>query len=116
MSGIVWNAFGHRLDAVGAVTFHPLQSVLLSVSGSRDFDHDDALRYASNTATEDNSEVSSDSESASDVDGGKDVRHSRFRGIFRRTRTRPQPTVRDASIKLWDFGVGKSVRMADQCE
>jgi len=116
MSGIVWNAFGHRLDAVGAVTFHPLQSVLLSVSGSRDFDHDDAHRYASNTATEDNSEVSSDSESASDVDGGKDLRHYRFRGIFRRTRTRPQPTVRDASIKHWDFGVGKSVRMADQCE
>ncbi|KIM51605.1 hypothetical protein SCLCIDRAFT_623784 [Scleroderma citrinum Foug A] len=97
-------------DAVGAVAFHPLQSVLLSVSGSRHFDHNDA----SNTATEDDSEVSSDSESASDqVDGGEDVRHS---GVFRRTRTRPHPTVRDASIKLWDFGVEKSVRMADQCE
>ncbi|KAL4075461.1 hypothetical protein J3A83DRAFT_1973089 [Scleroderma citrinum] len=104
-------SFKAHQDAVGAVTFHPLQSVLLSVSGSRHFDSHGIHHYGGSEDTE----VDSDSDSTSDVEGGEDVCHyERSRDTFRRTRTRPRPGVRDASMKLWDFG--KSVEVANQAE
>ena len=102
-----------ELDAIGAVTFYPVHSFLLSISGSRNFD-DDTPHHASSTATENDSDVSSDSDSDSDVDGNEVMRHSRrSRSIIRRARVPPHPTVRDASIKLWDFGVKMDVEMAE---
>ncbi|KAF9233382.1 hypothetical protein BU15DRAFT_90379 [Melanogaster broomeanus] len=76
-------------DTIGAVAFHPLQPVLLSVSGSRHFD--DAGEQSVSSASEDSDSDSSDG-SDSDV------------AVVRKLRRRPQPSVRDASIKMWDFG------------
>ncbi|KAH7882011.1 hypothetical protein F5I97DRAFT_1988288 [Phlebopus sp. FC_14] len=71
-------------DTIGAVAFHPLQPIMLSVSGSRHFDDDGDVV------------CDSDSESSEDevcVESG-----------VTRSKCRPQPSVRDASMKLWDFG------------
>lgn len=75
-------------DAVGAVAFHPLEPLLLSVSGSRHFD--DVGRMAS---------AEGDSESDSELSDGSREKV----GVVRRMRERPQPSVHDASIKTWDF-------------
>ncbi|KAI5980509.1 hypothetical protein EDD15DRAFT_2350907 [Pisolithus albus] len=85
--------FNAHSDAVGSVSFHPLQPVLLSVSGSRHFD-------ARGHAYPD-----SDSAVTSDEGDGEEEQHwQRPRGVIERPRTRPQPTVRDALVKLWDLG------------
>lgn len=63
-------------DAVGSVAFHPLQSVLLSVSGSRHFAGEEL----------------DGSSSEEDADAP-----------IRRPRTRLQPAVREATAKLWNF-------------
>ncbi|KAF8550970.1 hypothetical protein OG21DRAFT_1418815 [Imleria badia] len=75
-------------DAVGAVAFHPLEPRLLSVSGSRHFD--EVALTASSTGGSDSDSESSD-ESTENVD------------MVRRLKERPQPSVRDASTKMWDF-------------
>ncbi|EGN94812.1 hypothetical protein SERLA73DRAFT_187874 [Serpula lacrymans var. lacrymans S7.3] len=74
-------------DAVGSVAFHPLQSVLLSASGSRHFEHDDtgdAFNASGDT---------SNSESESDDQGH----------IARKMKRRPHPVVMDASLNVWSF-------------
>ncbi|KAI6102781.1 hypothetical protein F5141DRAFT_1008256 [Pisolithus sp. B1] len=84
--------FKAHSDAIGSATFHPLKPVLLSVSGSRHFDAGSAY---------------SDLDSALNSDEGEreGAQHwQRPRGVIVRPRARPQPTVCDASIKLWDFG------------
>ncbi|VDC05093.1 unnamed protein product [Peniophora sp. CBMAI 1063] len=63
-------------DAVGAVAFHPLRSVLLSVSGSRHFAGEEL----------------DGSSSEEDADAP-----------IRRARTRLQPSVREATAKVWSF-------------
>ncbi|KIJ12311.1 hypothetical protein PAXINDRAFT_118179 [Paxillus involutus ATCC 200175] len=85
-------------DTIGAVAFHPLQPVLLSVSGSRHFDDDDD--QGASSALEDSDSDSSDdwdldAEDRSVVPGPAGVR---------RLRRPPQPSVRDASISMWEFG------------
>lgn len=72
-------------DAVGAVAFHPLEPLLLSVSGSRHFDDMDCSANAS--------ELDSESSDGSTEDVA----------AVSRLKERPQPSVRDASIKTWDF-------------
>jgi hypothetical protein len=78
-------------DAVGSVTFHPLQQLLLSVSGSRHFD-----------------DVDSDSDQESSSSGssalGEEAPRGDRRGIIRRLRHRPQPSFRDNLFKLWHAG------------
>ncbi|KIK77675.1 hypothetical protein PAXRUDRAFT_776852 [Paxillus rubicundulus Ve08.2h10] len=85
-------------DVIGAVAFHPLQPVLLSVSGSRHFNDDDD--QGASSALE-----NSDSDSSDDW-GSDDEDYSVVRGLdgVRRLRRPPQPSVRDASISVWDFG------------
>jgi len=79
-------------DAIGAVAFHPLEPLLLSVSGSRHFD--DAAPTAS---------VPGDLESDSDSsDGSKEGSREDVGGVSR-LRERPRPSVRDASVKMWGF-------------
>jgi hypothetical protein len=68
------------------------------VSGSRHFDDDDD--QGASSASED-----SDSDSSDDRDSDAEGR-SVVRGLagVRRLRKPPQPSVRDASISVWDFG------------
>ncbi|KAF9228270.1 hypothetical protein BS17DRAFT_773386 [Gyrodon lividus] len=82
-------------DTIGTVAFHPSQAVLLSVSGSRHFEDE---RGALN-ASEDSDSDSSDS-SDSDAEDGP---IGRSLAVVRKLRNRPQPSVRDASINMWDF-------------
>lgn len=96
--------FNAHSDAVGSVTFHPLQPVLLSVSGSRHFDAV-ATPNISSTGSEGSAYSDSDSALTSDEGDGKRAQHcQRPHGVIERPRSRPQPTVRDASVKLWDLG------------
>ena len=62
-------------DAIGSVAFHPLQPVLLSVSGSRHF-------------------------TGEELDGSSSEEDD---APIRRPRTRLQPSVHDATAKLWSF-------------
>jgi len=75
-------------DTVGSVAFHPLNPLLLSVSGSRHFD-----------------EIDSDGEESSDSSVQDEVmsrgESGETRGFIRRHRHRPQPSFRDNSIRLW---------------
>ncbi|KAH8092214.1 WD40-repeat-containing domain protein [Cristinia sonorae] len=70
-------------DAIGSAGFHPLHSLLLSVSGSRHFVTGDT------SASED-----SDVEELEDIEGTAQVKRSRIG---------PQPVVLDNSTKLWRF-------------
>lgn len=79
---------------MGAVAFHPLEPLLLSVSGSRHFD--DVAPMASTPGDSESDSESSD-ESSENV------------GVMRRMRERPRPSVHDASIKMWGFK-GQEVR------
>ncbi|KAF8483678.1 WD40 repeat-like protein [Russula ochroleuca] len=72
-------------DAVGSIAFHPLNPLLLSVSGSRHFDEVDS-----------DGEESSDSSVESEVTSRGDARV-----FIRRHRHRPQPSFRDNSFRLW---------------
>jgi len=81
-------------DAIGAVAFHPLHPLLLSVCGSRHFDDVD-------------SDVGQGSDSGSDssVLGEEPSRGgTRVSVLGHRHRPQPQPTVRDNSFRLWNFG------------
>ncbi|KAG6369834.1 hypothetical protein JVT61DRAFT_13391 [Boletus reticuloceps] len=80
---------GLPIDAVGAVVFHPLEPLLLSVSGSRCFD--DMGPTTGMPGDSDSDSESSDEGSSENVD------------VVSRLRERPRPSVRDASIKMWDF-------------
>jgi len=81
--------YGAHGDAVGAVVFHPLEPLLLSVSGSRCFD--DIDHTAGMPEDSDSDSESSDEESGENAD------------VVSRLKERPWPSVRDASIKMWDF-------------
>ncbi|KAF8428031.1 hypothetical protein L210DRAFT_3564404 [Boletus edulis BED1] len=81
--------YGAHGDAVGAVVFHPLEPLLLSVSGSRCFD--DMGPTTGMPGDSDSDSESSDEGSSENVD------------VVSRLRERPRPSVRDASIKMWDF-------------
>ena len=70
------------LDAVGAVGFHPLRPVLLSASGSRNFDYD--------------------SKSESEEDSGEEETLDQNKRLYWKRR-RDGPIAKDASVKLWDF-------------
>jgi hypothetical protein len=72
-------------DAVGSVAFHPLQPLLLSVSGSRHF----------GTADERPGDEESDSESGSVS--------SKEEPMISKSRKRLQPSVADSSVRLWGF-------------
>ncbi|KIJ59608.1 hypothetical protein HYDPIDRAFT_43937 [Hydnomerulius pinastri MD-312] len=85
-------------DTIGAVVLHPLQPLLLSVSGSRHFDDDDDGDEG--TPSSDGSQSNSD-ESDSDDEASDS---GRAKVVVRRSRYRPLPSVRDASVKIWDFG------------
>jgi telomerase Cajal body protein 1 len=78
-------------DAVGSIAFHPLNPLLLSVSGSRHFD-----------------EVDSDGEESSDSDSSvlSEVMSRGDARVFIR-RHRPQPSFRDNSFRLWRSCSGK---------
>lgn len=78
-------------DAVGSIAFHPLNPLLLSVSGSRHFDEVDS-----------DGEESSDSSALSEVLSRGDARV-----FIRRHRHRPQPSFRDNSFRLWRSRDGK---------
>jgi hypothetical protein len=80
------------VDAIGAVAFHPLHPLLLSVSGSRHFDDIDS-----------DSGQGSDTGSDSSVLSGE-VSRGGTRVSILGHRHRPQPTVRDNSFRLWNFG------------
>ncbi|KAI0262220.1 quinon protein alcohol dehydrogenase-like superfamily [Gloeopeniophorella convolvens] len=74
-------------DAVGSVVFHPLDSLMVSVSGSRHFDHA--------------------GDSGSEGDDGADGAAgpvTRTGGAYvRRRRERLQPVSQDSSVRLWRF-------------
>ncbi|KAI6098887.1 hypothetical protein EDD16DRAFT_1498137 [Pisolithus croceorrhizus] len=96
--------FKAHSDAIGSATFHPLKPVLLSISGSRHFDAV-ASPNISFTGSEGNAYSDSDSDLNSDEGEREGAQHwQRPSGVIVRPRARPQPTVRDASIKLWDLG------------
>ncbi|OCH84361.1 hypothetical protein OBBRIDRAFT_764402 [Obba rivulosa] len=87
-------------DAIGSVSFHPLEPLLLSVSGSRHFD--------TVVTHPENSDSSSDeTDSDSDEDRHSATPSSRRRpkeNIVAEVRhSHPQPTTHDDSIKLWSF-------------
>ncbi|KAG1842090.1 WD40-repeat-containing domain protein [Suillus tomentosus] len=88
-----FNAHG---DVVGCVTFHPLRSNLLSISGSRHFD-EDMREGDSNSSDEDSTDQESDSES---------------QNIIAVSTCRPLPYVKDSSLKLWSFEPTRTVQHA----
>jgi len=80
--------FDAHSDAIGSVSFHPLQSILLSTSGSRHFEVDDE----------------SISSGTSGSEGGavkKDVESGFLRNLRRKSRT--HPIILDSSIKAWSL-------------
>lgn len=86
-------------DAVGSVSLHPLQPILLSVSGSRHF-HLDGLEEGSESST---------STSESELDSGNDHVGQPGGGppaTVKFKRRRPQPVTLDASVKYWSFQAG----------
>jgi len=79
-------------DAVGSVAFHPLHPLLLSVSGSRHFDDID---------------VDGDSDGGESSDSsvlGEETSRGVTRAFIQTHRHRPQPWIRDNSLRLWDVG------------
>ncbi|KAI0250071.1 WD40-repeat-containing domain protein [Lactifluus subvellereus] len=76
-------------DAIGSVKFHPLQPLLLSVSGSRHFGDVD------NDSDGDESSSSGSSALGEASPGARRV-------LIRRQRHRPQPSFRDNLFRLWD--------------
>ena len=79
-------------DAIGSVAFHPIHPLLLSISGSRHFgDIDSDVEEGPDTGSD--SSVLGDDTSR----GGTCV-------SIRGHRHRPQPSVRDNSFRLWNFG------------
>ncbi|KAH9886664.1 WD40-repeat-containing domain protein [Cubamyces lactineus] len=87
---------GHR-DAVGSVAFHPIRPLLLSVSGSRNFD-------TSSGDVSESSSSNSDDELVEVADIGASSEKLRRPSPVTISRKRPQPVALDASVKLWDFG------------
>ncbi|EIM80740.1 WD40 repeat-like protein [Stereum hirsutum FP-91666 SS1] len=75
-------------DAIGSTSFHPLHPFLLSVSGSRHFDH---LTPDSPSGT---------SSSGSSCEEDESAQKTR---VVRKSRARKQPETKDDSIRLWDF-------------
>ncbi|KAN0125744.1 WD40 repeat-like protein [Russula decolorans] len=74
-------------DTVGSVAFHPLNPLLLSVSGSRHFD-----------------ETESDGEECSDSSvRGESMSRDDAQVFIQRHRHQPQPYFRDNSFSLWHF-------------
>ena len=72
-------------DAVGSIAFHPLNPLLLSVSGSRHFDESD-----------------SDEEESSDSSvQGESMSRGDAQVFIQRQRHQPQPSFRDNSFRLW---------------
>ncbi|KAJ6590851.1 hypothetical protein B0H10DRAFT_2091731 [Mycena sp. CBHHK59/15] len=88
---LVFDAHG---DAIGGVAFHPAKAALLSVSGSRHFWVEDDEE---SSEEEDDDVVIVDAAGKSIVDAGN-VRRA----------VRPMPVPLDASVRLWDFGEGRS--------
>jgi len=85
-------------DAIGSVAFHPVQPVLLSVSGSRHFP-DVPCSFDS-------------SDSSPEGDDDRSVSSGTITNAIFRSRVRPYPVTRDASIHLWRFNgpVGKAIQ------
>ncbi|KAI6042310.1 hypothetical protein EDC04DRAFT_2878535 [Pisolithus marmoratus] len=87
--------FKAHADAIGSVTFYPVQPALLSVSGSRHFDAK-AIPYVSSTRSEGNvhSDSDSDSDLALDSDEGAQCWQQPCGVIERRRqpKNRPHPT------------------------
>ncbi|KAI0772312.1 WD40-repeat-containing domain protein [Trametes elegans] len=91
---------GHRVDAVGSVAFHPLQPLLLSVSGSRHFDPPSAASMDSSESS--TSDDDSDIEPLGEPADAPSVKVRKSPAVKIRCR-RPQPVPLDASVKLWRF-------------
>jgi len=83
-TGPALNYHAHE-DAVGSVAFHPVYPLLLSVSGSRHFDD-------------------IDSESSDSSVLGEETSRGVTRAVIGTHRHRPQPWVRDKTLRLWDVG------------
>lgn len=84
-------------DAVGSVSFHPLHSLLLSVSGSRHFALSSA-RSPSVCPFSDSDDLEDDSDNDSEGENVNSVK----RGV-----PTPQPFALDTSVKMWLFDDGK---------
>ena len=84
--------FGLPTDAIGAVVFHLLEPLLLSVSGSRHFDDVAPTASAPGDPKSDSEPSDGSREGLRDIDGG-----------VSRSKKRPQPSVRDASVGVWNF-------------
>ncbi|KAF8064428.1 WD40-repeat-containing domain protein [Lyophyllum atratum] len=84
-------------DAIGSVAFHPLQPILLSTSGSRNFP----------PAATSSSSSSSDSDSDSDFDdaepGTESLENDRAPRGPRQRKSGLYPVTLDSSVKLWSF-------------
>ncbi|KZT19087.1 hypothetical protein NEOLEDRAFT_1142508 [Neolentinus lepideus HHB14362 ss-1] len=78
-------------DTIGSVGFHPSQPLLLSVSGSRHFHHDQE-GHASHESQYPQSDSSSSSDEESDNVSGDHMK-----------RSAPHSFPLDASIRLWNF-------------
>jgi hypothetical protein len=86
-------------DAVGSVAFHPLESCLLSASGSRHFIVEQEQEL------EDEDEDLSDTDAASSFDrGGASNSHPRWKESDARRERRCHPVTLDSTLKLWNFG------------
>ena len=84
--------FGLPTDTIGAIAFHPLEPLLLSVSGLRHFD-DVAPTASAPGDPKSDSELSDRlREGSRDIDGG-----------VSRSKKRPQPSVRDTSVRVRNF-------------
>ncbi|KAL0958980.1 hypothetical protein HGRIS_014295 [Hohenbuehelia grisea] len=99
------SVFHAHEDAIGSVSFHPLEAELLSVSGSRHFDREPL-------SSPDDSD-SSDSEVEADLDStdgevsslqSPSSPSSKLSLSITRHRRRPHPVTLDNSVKLWSCG------------
>ncbi|KDQ56127.1 hypothetical protein JAAARDRAFT_36912 [Jaapia argillacea MUCL 33604] len=101
-------------DGIGSVAFHPLQSLLLSVSGSRHFHHDEKPKLPHDNLAGsvqpsspnrpdrefDDSDASSSSSSSSS--STESEAEEETRPVIRK-RIRPHPFTLDSSVKIWSF-------------
>lgn len=85
-------------DAVGAAAFRPLQSTLLTASGSRHFSREGSESESDDDFSDTSSDISIESDE-------EDTAHPlSSRRAYRRPPSRRQPAVQDSSIKLWNLG------------
>ena len=92
-------------DAVGSTAFHPLESCLLSASGSRHFIDEEEVE----ASEDDLSDLDADADGSSDGCGGSDS-HSHLKGSNARRERRRHPVTLDSTLKLWNLGMRSNKR------